>query len=142
MAHLLALRNVFPPPPPLTVRYPHTWFDPDDDGVLAFVAWRYHISLALAGRARRRFHWLQDMPGSNVAQLAASPGFVARTDAFFCLSRFHLAALPEAGGARAKAVVTPNALDARYFVARRTGLSRTGRALRCIAGAYAATRSD
>ena len=72
-------------------RYPHTWFDQDDDGILAFVAWRYHISLALAGRARRRFHWLQDMPGSNVAQLAASPGFVARTDAFFCLSRFHLA---------------------------------------------------
>ena len=93
--------------------YPHTWYDPSDPPDV-FVTWRYHISLGLASGAKCRYLWIQDMITGIAPQLEADAEFFSKLDGIFALSRFHVASLPS--GAKRKALVTPNALDPRYFV--------------------------
>ena len=101
------------------VWYPFRIFNPAtlsvDD---TFVAWRYHISVFLGfgsregDRAPRRFVWLQDI--SPDMKDTFTPAFVSSIDGFFVLSNFHTRQLSVA--AQRKSIVTPNALDPRYFV--------------------------
>lgn len=42
--------------------YPHYAYDVDDRGVDMFVAWRYHISLAMGQAAWKKFLWMHDLP--------------------------------------------------------------------------------
>ena len=90
-----------------------------------FVAWRYHVSTALAlppypftdagaphqnsgtsvaagyrPRKSRVFVWLQDMPVAS----AYTTGFTAAVDGFFCLSKFHVRQLPKHAQASRKGV--------------------------------------
>jgi protein O-GlcNAc transferase len=75
-----------------------------------FVAWRYHVSVALGGGSRRRFVWLQDLPSFETY----TPGFLRESvDGVFVLSAFHASLLPP--HARALAHVTPNGLDPSYL---------------------------
>ncbi|EQC40455.1 hypothetical protein, variant [Saprolegnia diclina VS20] len=50
-----------------------------------FVAWRYHISVALATAATQSFVWLHDVIDGRVL----TPRFLASLTGVFCLSRFH-----------------------------------------------------
>jgi protein O-GlcNAc transferase len=76
-----------------------------------FVAWRYHISMGVGMNSKGRFVWLQDVPPFRTF----TPAFVDRIHGIFVLSEFHKSLLPD-NGARAKALVTGNALDPAYFV--------------------------
>ena len=93
------------------------WRDIDDYDMESppdiFVAWRYHISLALAinsefARPKKVFLWLQDVPGftSYTDKLCSS------VDGIFVLSTFHKKLLPF-GDCRNAGVVTPNGIDVR-----------------------------
>jgi hypothetical protein len=97
-----------------------------------FVAWRYHISMALAlpppltpplpavpdepsYHSRKypvaTFLWLQDM--ITAASLAYTRPFVDKINGVFCLSKFHVQILP--AYAKPKAVITPNAMTPEQF---------------------------
>ncbi|CAM9567073.1 unnamed protein product, partial [Chrysoparadoxa australica] len=73
-----------------------------------FVAWRYHISLALAGASGSVFLWMQDLP---LFQDFSS--WVDRLDGVFCLSTFHAQMLP--GGLLDLAIITPNGIDPLFL---------------------------
>ena len=77
-----------------------------------FVAWRYHISTALAGadRPKRIYAWLQDVPGYD----SWTPDFVEGLSGIFTLSKFHTRTLP--AHARYKARETPNGIDLSFIV--------------------------
>jgi glycosyltransferase involved in cell wall biosynthesis len=75
-----------------------------------FVAWRYHISIGVGMSSPARFVWLQDVPPFRTF----TPAFVDRIHGIFVLSEFHKSLLPD-NGARAKALVTGNALNPAHF---------------------------
>ncbi|GMH56977.1 hypothetical protein TrST_g9701 [Triparma strigata] len=89
--------------------------DPPD----VFVAWRYHLSLALAGvgapdhpaaRPRKTFLWLQDA----VPTTSYSASMCNSIDGIFVLSEFHTRILPPR--CISKGIVTPNGIDIeKYF---------------------------
>ena len=85
-----------------------------------FIAWRYHISLGLAPPKKytKSYLWLQDMPSGSISkQLASNYEFISNIHRILCLSKFHLYELPIYGtNPRKKAIVTPNALNNKYFV--------------------------
>ncbi|RLN32139.1 hypothetical protein BBJ28_00007066 [Nothophytophthora sp. Chile5] len=91
--------------------YPHYAYDVEDTGVDMFVAWRYHISLALGKAARKAFLWMHDVPQQDTKQ---SPELVNNVDAIFCGSEFHASKFPD--NLRSKIVVATNALDPTFFV--------------------------
>ncbi|GMH48034.1 hypothetical protein TL16_g00200 [Triparma laevis f. inornata] len=89
--------------------------DPPD----VFIAWRYHLSLAVAGvgapdhpaaRPRKTFLWLQDA----VPTTSYSASMCDSIDGIFVLSKFHTLILPSR--CISKGVVTPNGIDIeKYF---------------------------
>ncbi|CEG38532.1 tpr repeat protein (modular protein) [Plasmopara halstedii] len=95
-----------------TVRwYPHYAYDPDDTRVDIFVAWRYHISLAIGLSARKRLLWMHDLP-----QLAVSHSIelLYHADGIVCLSAFHASAFP--AHLQSKITIVSNAVDQSFFV--------------------------
>ncbi|KAK7242259.1 protein N-acetylglucosaminyltransferase [Aureococcus anophagefferens] len=96
-----------------------------------FVAWRYHVSTAVADPAThgKVYAWLQDARGGagqardipKGSSLGRVPGYGSWTAPFvdglagiFTLSKFHTATLPPA--ARPKAYETPNGIDPSFLV--------------------------
>ena len=77
-----------------------------------FVAWRYHISTALAGAGPypKKYAWLQDVPGYD----SWTPDFVEGLSGIFTLSKFHTRTLP--AHARYRARETPNGIDLSFIV--------------------------
>ncbi|KAF0687141.1 Aste57867_21112 [Aphanomyces stellatus] len=88
---------------------PHTAFDVNEPSDV-FVAWRYHISTALAHSASLKFVWLHDMVGGA----SFTPSYVASVDGIFCLSQAHADSLSTA--AQAKVIPTGNGLTTTAFV--------------------------
>ncbi|ETW05011.1 hypothetical protein, variant [Aphanomyces invadans] len=88
--------------------FPHTWFDPDEPSDV-FIAWRYHISTALASRASAVFVWLHDM----VNEASFTPSYVDTIDGIFCLSQAHAAGF--APHAMVKIISTGNGLVPSAF---------------------------
>ncbi|CAM9221466.1 unnamed protein product [Discosporangium mesarthrocarpum] len=73
-----------------------------------FVAWRYHISLALGQGSPHRYLWLQDNPGyAYPSQLASY------LDGIFCLSKYHISMLSEP--LRSMGKVVPNGIDPLFL---------------------------
>ncbi|KDO30324.1 hypothetical protein SPRG_05035 [Saprolegnia parasitica CBS 223.65] len=64
--------------------FSHATFDTSAP-IDVFVAWRYHISVALAAAANQSFVWLHDVIDGRVF----TPAFLASIHGIFCLSRFH-----------------------------------------------------
>ncbi|CAM9627826.1 unnamed protein product, partial [Choristocarpus tenellus] len=90
------------------VWYPYTAYDISQPADI-FVAWsRYHISLALGQRSRRRFLWLQDNPGYSFPPILRT-----KLDGIFCLSKFHAGMLSEPMQPMAR--VIPNGIDPQYL---------------------------
>ncbi|KAG7387615.1 hypothetical protein PHYPSEUDO_013865 [Phytophthora pseudosyringae] len=95
-----------------TVRwYPHYAYDIEDRGVDIFVAWRYHISMAMGRAARKKFLWMHDLPSEDARR---SPNLLNNADGIFCLSEFHASAFPE--NLQSKVTVSTNAVDPSFFV--------------------------
>ena len=82
-----------------------------------FVAWRYHISMFAGDHDRaQRYLWLQDISSRFVAQY--TPKFCSSLHGVFVLSNFHAQhGLP--AHATGITTITPNGLDAGYFVTAR-----------------------
>jgi protein O-GlcNAc transferase len=91
--------------------YPHYAYDLEDRGVDVFVAWRYHISMAMGAAARKKFLWMHDLPQEDAKR---SPELLNKADGIFCLSAFHASAFP--ANLQAKITVSTNAVDPAYFV--------------------------
>lgn len=89
--------------------YPSQAYDTRDAADI-FVAWRYHISLALSIGSRRRYLWLQDLPSTATY----TPSFFSGVSRIFCLSSFHATYLP--AHLRPLALVTPNGIDPAFLV--------------------------
>lgn len=90
--------------------HPISAYDTSDPADV-FVAWRYHVSVALGEASRARYIWLQDLPSFNTF----TPSFLERyVDGIFCLSQFHASLLPP--HAQPWSLVTPNSLDPSFFV--------------------------
>lgn len=83
--------------------WPLASYDPNATDI--FIAWRYHISAALAPPHAARFVWLQDVPPYSTW----TREFVEGLSGIFTLSAFHSRTLPRA--ARHKARITPNGID-------------------------------
>ncbi|OWZ14777.1 UDP-N-acetylglucosamine-peptide N-acetylglucosaminyltransferase [Phytophthora megakarya] len=95
-----------------TVRwYPHYTYNIEDKGVDIFVAWRYHISIALGKVARKKYLWMHDLPQEDAKQ---SSELLNNADGIFCLSEFHASAFPETF--QSKITVVINAIDPAFFV--------------------------
>uniref|UniRef100_H3HC89 protein O-GlcNAc transferase n=1 Tax=Phytophthora ramorum TaxID=164328 RepID=H3HC89_PHYRM len=95
-----------------TVRwYPHYAYDIEDRGVDIFVAWRYHISMAMGKAARKKYLWMHDLPQEDAKQ---SPELLHNADGIFCLSDLHTSAFPES--LQSKITVITNAVDPSFFV--------------------------
>ncbi|KAG1691586.1 hypothetical protein DVH05_026881 [Phytophthora capsici] len=90
--------------------YPHYTYNVEDKGVDIFVAWRYHISLALGKAARKKYLWMHDLPHEDAKQ---SPELL-NVDGIFCLSEFHASKFPE--NLQSKITVSTNAVDPSFFV--------------------------
>ena len=91
---------------------PHTAFDVDRRFDV-FVAWRYHISLALARSCVQKFLWLQDMVNELAPQIELQQQR-EELHGVFVLSKFHKRMFAPAF--RQYVHITPNALDERFFV--------------------------
>ncbi|KAG2781302.1 hypothetical protein PC129_g259 [Phytophthora cactorum] len=91
--------------------YPHYTYDINDKGVDIFVAWRYHISMAMGRAARKKFLWMHDLPQEDARR---SPELLNNSDGIFCLSEFHAAVFPEI--LQSKITVSTNAVDRSFFV--------------------------
>ncbi|KAF1784736.1 O-GlcNAc transferase, C-terminal [Phytophthora cactorum] len=91
--------------------YPHYTYDINDKGVDIFVAWRYHISMAMGRAARKKFLWMHDLPQEDARR---SPELLNNADGIFCLSEFHAAVFPEI--LQSKITVSTNAVDRSFFV--------------------------
>ncbi len=97
--------------------YSHTLYDiREERGPDVFVAWRYHVSLPLGINAKARYLWLQDV--HNRMHTVYTDRLVDSIAGIFSLSEFHTRALSLYAHAQRKAMVTPNGLDAKYFVPR------------------------
>ncbi|KAL4114687.1 hypothetical protein PRIC2_014143 [Phytophthora ramorum] len=95
-----------------TVRwYPHYAYDIEDRGVDIFVAWRYHISMAMGKAARKKYLWMHDLPQEDAKR---SPELLHNADGIFCLSDLHASAFPES--LQSKITVITNAVDPSFFV--------------------------
>ncbi|RHY63382.1 hypothetical protein DYB38_006647, partial [Aphanomyces astaci] len=81
--------------------HPHSHFDPTLVSDV-FIAWRYHISTALATHAKLVYVWLHDMIDTG----AFTPAYVATIDGIFCLSHAHAAGF--APHAALKVIATGN----------------------------------
>lgn len=93
--------------------WPLREYSPNNATYDIFVAWRYHISVALAPPMAKSFVWLQDVPPYS----SWTPNFVDRTlKGIFVLSNFHALTLPE--HARHKTHITPNGIDPDQVVDR------------------------
>ena len=77
-----------------------------------FVAWRYHVSTAVADAAThpKVYTWLQDVPGYG----SWTRPYVDGLAGVFTLSAFHTRTLPDF--ARPKAFETPNGIDPSFLV--------------------------
>ncbi|KAG6572510.1 putative UDP-N-acetylglucosamine-peptide N-acetylglucosaminyltransferase 110 kDa subunit [Phytophthora cinnamomi] len=91
--------------------YPHYTYDVDDRGVDMFVAWRYHISLAMGKTAWKKFLWMHDLPQEDAKR---STELLNNVDRIFCLSDFHASMFPER--LQSKITVHTNAVDPSFFV--------------------------
>ncbi|KAI9995901.1 hypothetical protein PInf_012974 [Phytophthora infestans] len=91
--------------------YPHYTYDIDDKGVDIFVAWRYHISMAMGRAARKKFMWMHDLPQEDARR---STELLNNADGIFCVSEFHASAFPET--LQSKLTVSTNAVDRSFFV--------------------------
>ncbi|DAZ99932.1 TPA: hypothetical protein N0F65_008739 [Lagenidium giganteum] len=90
--------------------YPHYAFDHQDQDIDVFVAWRYHISLSLAGRASQKVFWMHDMPPQ---ELLHSQMMLSENVRIVCVSAFQASRLPLA--LQRKVTVITNALDPTYW---------------------------
>ncbi|KAF4318925.1 hypothetical protein BBO99_00007912 [Phytophthora kernoviae] len=94
-----------------TVRwYPLYTYDIDDAGVDIFVAWRYHISLAMGKAARKKYLWMHDVPSEDAKR---SPELLDHADGIFCVSEYQRSKFPE--NLQPKITVSSNALDPSFF---------------------------
>ncbi|RLN57865.1 hypothetical protein BBP00_00007305 [Phytophthora kernoviae] len=94
-----------------TVRwYPRYTYDIDDAGVDVFVAWRYHISLAMGKAARKKYLWMHDVPSEDTKR---SPELLDHADGIFCVSEYQKSKFPE--NLQPKITVSSNALDPSFF---------------------------
>ncbi|KAE8912164.1 hypothetical protein PF005_g5379 [Phytophthora fragariae] len=91
--------------------YPHYTYDVDDRGVDMFVAWRYHISIAMGNAAWKKFLWMHDLPQEDAKR---SSELLDNVDGIFCLSNFHASMFPESF--QSKITVSTNAVDPSFFV--------------------------
>ncbi|ETI50642.1 hypothetical protein F443_05800 [Phytophthora nicotianae P1569] len=91
--------------------YPHYTYDIDDKGIDIFVAWRYHISMAMGRSARKKFLWMHDLPQEDARR---SSELLNNADGIFCVSEFHASAFPEI--LQSKITVSTNAVDRSFFV--------------------------
>ncbi|GMF35913.1 unnamed protein product [Phytophthora fragariaefolia] len=91
--------------------YPHYTYDVDDRGVDIFVAWRYHISMAMGKSAWKKFLWMHDLPQEDAKR---SSELLNNVDGIFCLSAFHASVFPE--NLQSKITVSTNAVDPSFFV--------------------------
>lgn len=91
--------------------YPHYAYDLDDTRVDIFVAWRYHISMAMGTMARKRFLWMHDLPPQDARQ---SIELLRHADGIVCLSAFHASAFP--AQLQSKITIVANAVDRSFVV--------------------------
>ncbi|GMF26196.1 unnamed protein product [Phytophthora lilii] len=91
--------------------YPHYAYDIDDYGIDIFVAWRYHISMAMGKVARKKYLWMHDLPQEDAKR---SLELLNTADGIFCLSQFHASMFPESF--QSKITVSTNAVDPSFFV--------------------------
>lgn len=91
--------------------YPFASFDPDDRGVHVFIAWRYHMSLAVGRHAQVKLFWVHDLPESDCLE---STLLVDVADRIVCVSAFQAAKFPQE--LQPKVVVARNGLDPEFFV--------------------------
>ncbi|KAG7389404.1 hypothetical protein PHYBOEH_007514 [Phytophthora boehmeriae] len=89
--------------------YPLYAYDIDDAGVDIFVAWRYHISLAMGKAVRKKYLWMHDVPHEDAKR---SP-LLHDADGIFCVSEYQKSKFPEL--LQPKITVSTNALDPSFF---------------------------
>ncbi|GBG28190.1 UDP-N-acetylglucosamine--peptide N-acetylglucosaminyltransferase 110 kDa subunit [Hondaea fermentalgiana] len=91
--------------------FPHTAYDAQDPADV-FVAWRYHISLAIGQSSKVRLLWLHDVVSSLGPQIALQHKQGA-LHAVLAISRFHVSSMPE--DVQRSTVVIGNGLQSTYF---------------------------
>uniref|UniRef100_A0A7S3JQD7 O-GlcNAc transferase C-terminal domain-containing protein n=1 Tax=Aureoumbra lagunensis TaxID=44058 RepID=A0A7S3JQD7_9STRA len=88
----------------------HATWDPNQNGIHIFVAWRYHISATLVPNHSLCYVWLQDVPPYS----SWTSTFLKSIHGVFVLSKFHAQTLPSP--AQTMAIVAPNGIAPEQLV--------------------------
>lgn len=90
--------------------YPLSGYDPDDQAVDVFIAWRYPISLIVGKHARRAIYWAHDIPAPETVQ---SSLLVRLAHRIVCVSEYQASHFSLS--LHSKIVVLRNGVDPAFF---------------------------